>query len=181
MAIMAEPKTVEKLRQRRLDRMRLGQAVCQVETLVSDPEIRVALIPLTEAEYDIAMQMAAAVNAPENIAGAALRDRREQREVLVYSLRSPDNLDQRLFDSDEELSEVLEAADVTHLSDAYLELMQNSAPSIGILTDEELSDLKKDFRQIRLNELSGRQWYALRRFLLTLTPEQLTANSPGSS
>ena len=42
-------KTRDKIRERRLDRMRLGQAVCDYVTLPSDDEIRVCIVRPHEA------------------------------------------------------------------------------------------------------------------------------------
>jgi hypothetical protein len=43
--------TADKIRERRLERMRLGQAVCDFVTLPSDSETRLCIVPLTEAQY----------------------------------------------------------------------------------------------------------------------------------
>ena len=58
----------EKIRERRLERMRLGQAVCDYVDLVSDPEIRVCIVPLTEAQYLKVLEKVAAVKFPDDMA-----------------------------------------------------------------------------------------------------------------
>ena len=39
--------TREKIKERRLDRMRLGQAVCSYVNVPSDPEMKLCIVPLT--------------------------------------------------------------------------------------------------------------------------------------
>lgn len=170
----------QKLIQRRLDRMRLGQATFDIFTLPSDPETSVALVPLSEAEYDQALASSALMDIPDSVSGNALRDRRGQEEILVRSMRNPNNIDEKIFSSTDQLRQALEVQDVNLLIDGYLELMEKISPRIDSLDDDEVEELKKVLETIPWKELTGGQWYALKRFLSTLTPEQLLGNLPGS-
>jgi hypothetical protein len=63
------------------------------------------------------------------------------------------------------MHDVLEVSDVNFLTDRYMEMISRSSPHIDGFTDEELDEAKKVLQTISWNELSGRSWYALRRFL----------------
>jgi hypothetical protein len=173
-------RTAEKLIERRLDRMRLGQSVCEIHNLLSDPEIRVAMVPLTEAEYDQCMEAAVKINVEETILGQQYRDRHLTNETLLRALREPDNLEQQMFEDADELTDALEVADINYLIDHYFEMVDKSSPAIEGLTEQDIDDLKKACLQIDWKGLYGKQWYALRRFLLSLGPEQLRVKLPGS-
>jgi len=173
--------TAQKLIERRLDRMRLGQAACEIENLLSEPEVRVALVPLTEAEYDICLENVSKINAAENLAGHQLRDRALTQETLLRAIREPDDLPQQMFSSIEEMNDALEVSDINYLIDMYFEMIEKSSPSIEGLTEEQIVEAKKVLNEMDWNELSGKQWYALKRFLGSLGPKQLTAKLHGYS
>jgi hypothetical protein len=172
---------VEELKKKRVDKMRNGKAACDIRNLLSEPDIRVALIPLTEGEYDAALQAVAEMQAPENVAGASWRDRREQCEVLVRAIRNPVDLTERPFETVQQLMDSTETYDINHLYDAYLELQSTFNVSIEALPEDELGEVKKVFENLDWNALSGKQWYALTRFLSTLSATQLLGNSLGST
>src|SRR5262245_31834524 len=95
--------TKEALKQRRLDRMRLGQAVCDWVVLPSDNEVRMAVVPLSEADYMAVLNKVATMEFEDNMAGVALRDRVQAQEILAYAIREPDNMSKRVYASVEEL------------------------------------------------------------------------------
>jgi len=78
------------------------------------------------------------------------------------------------------MTELLEIADINHLFDLCMEMSESVNPSPGSFTDDELDEIKKVLAEMDLNELSGRQWYALRRFLSLTGNELLPVNSLGS-
>ena len=172
-------KTADRINELRFNRMRLGAAAGRVEALPSQPEIRIAIVPLTEAEHEQCLEIVAAMTAPDNIVGAMTRDRRNQNEALFRALRDPENLDKRAFDSREEMVDVLEVQDTNHLMDILLEVSENDNPSPGEFTEEELVEIKKALEEVDLSVLSGRQWYALKRFLSTLGQTLLPVSSLG--
>lgn len=174
-------RTATQLIERRLDRMRLGQAVCEIFPLLSDPEFRVALVPLTEAEYDQCMEAVVKIDVEETIVGNQYRDRELTKETLRRSIREPDNLNVQMFETTPELAKALEVSDINYLIDHYFEMISKSSPSIEGITNEEIDDLKKGLMEMDWSELSGKQWYALKRFLLSLGPEQLRVKLHGSS
>lgn len=167
------------LKERRLARMRLGQAVFELFPLPSDPEIRIALVPLNEAEHENCLSVAASLNAPDNIAGNMLRDRAESREVLSFAIRDPKDPMTRIYSSGREVSEDLEPVDVGFLMERYYEMADSNSPSIERLPENEQAELKKALQMMDWNELSGRQWYAASRFLLSLMPKPLGDNLLG--
>lgn len=174
-------KTADKIRELRFHRMRLGAAAGRIESLPSQPEIKVALVPLTEAEHEQCMEAVTSMDVPDNLIGAMSRDRRNQNEALFRSLRDPENLDKRAFDTREEMMEVLEIQDTNFLVDVLLEISESDNPAPAEFTEEELDEVKKALEGVDLKELSGRQWYALKRFLLTLGLTLLPANTLGST
>jgi hypothetical protein len=174
-------KTADKIRDLRFHRMRLGAAAGRIEALPSQPEIKVAIVPLTEAEHEQCLEAITAMEAPENLIGAMSRDRRNQNEALFRALRDPENLEQRAFDSREEMQEALEIQDTNHLMDVLLEISESDNPAPGEFSEEELEEVKKVLEEVDLNGLSGRQWFALKRFLLSIGLTLLPANSLGST
>jgi hypothetical protein len=173
-------KTADKIRELRFNRMRLGAAAGRIVELPSQPEIKVAVVPLTEAEHEQCLEIVMTMEAPENMIGAMSRDRRNQNEALFRALRDPESLDERVFESREEMMEALEVQDSNFLMDILLEVSESDNPAPGEFTEEELDEVKKVLSEVDLNGLSGRQWYGLKRFLSTLGLTLLPANSLGS-
>jgi len=160
--------------------MRLGQAVLEIFPLLSDPEIRVALVPLTEAEHESCLSFAAMLETPDNIAGHQMRDRAETREILSYAIRDPRNLSERIYSSGHEVGLDLEPQDVGFLIDHYYELADRNSPRLEQLPAEDVEILKKALQEMDWNEFTGRQWYAANRFLLSLSPKPLADSLLGS-
>jgi hypothetical protein len=173
-------RTADVLKERRLERMRLGQSVGDVIPLLSDDEFRVALVPLTEAEYQQCMEKTAALPMGDSIMESQVKDRHIQREILTVSIREPNNLAQRMFESTIELGESLEVQDLNFIWDSYLEMVDRSAPSIDGLTNDEIEAIKKVLVETDWSELSGRAWYAAKRFLSAVGQELPPVNSLGS-
>jgi hypothetical protein len=157
--------TAEKLKERKLDRMRLGQAACDIVPLVSDPEIRVALVPLTEAEYLRSLELAAALATYENRIGLEFRERHQTAQIVWMATREPDNLKNKVWESAEAMMGDIEFHDINHLFDHYLEMVDQSSPAIDGVPPEDFEALKKVLQEISWNDLTGRQWYAAKRFL----------------
>lgn len=173
--------TAEKIRTRRLDRMRLGQAVCDVVTLLSDPEMKLFIVPLTEADYKQVIEKVAELNLIDNLAGAQVRDRTQAQEILVRAIREENDLTQHVFEDVDEMMATLEVQDVDELIDHYNEMVEKSSPSIDGIPPEEIENVKKALQTMDWSELSGRSWYALKRFLSTIMPAPLLVNWPGST
>jgi len=168
------------VKERRLARMRLGQAVFEIFPLLSDPEIRVAIVPLNEAEHENCLSFAASMDLPDNIAGATLRDRAQTTEILSWAIRDPLDITKRIYTSGTEVSQDLGPDDVGFLIDHYYEMADQNAPSLERLSDDDVNDLKKALNEMDWNALSGRQWYAASRFLLSLMPQPLGDSLLGS-
>lgn len=171
--------TFAEYRERKLERLRLGQATCEMTELLSDPETRIALVPLIEAEYSNSLHEADKVDAGDNPAGLALRDEIQRKWVIYYAARTVGNLQQLFFDDASEVGE-LDAADINYLYDLYLEMVAQVSPSMMGLSEEDFIELKKVLPLIVWSELSGSQWYAAQRFLNSIQPLLRTANSSGS-
>jgi hypothetical protein len=170
-----------KIKERRLERMRMGQATCSYADLVSDPEVKVALVPLTEAEYEQCLEIVANLAAQDNIAGFALRDRRQAQEILVRSIREESDLTERIYDSISEMMEDLEVSDIDQLIDEYNEMTEMANPRIDGIPEEELEELKKALQEVEWSELSDRSWYPAKRFLGTIMPLLHRDNLLGST
>jgi hypothetical protein len=160
--------------------MRLGQAVCDYVTLISDPDQRLCIIPLTEAEYRRVLEKVANLTATDDLAGLAMRDRKQVEEILVHAIREESDLTERVFQNVEEMNEVLEVADIDQLIDAYNEMMEKSSPALDMIPVHEIENVKKALQTMDWNALSGRSWYALKRFLSTVMPSPLLDNFAGS-
>jgi hypothetical protein len=171
----------EKIKELRFHRMRLGQAVGEIVALPSDPEVKFAIVPLTEAEHEQCLQVITNLTVPDSMIGAMRIERRGQTEGLFRALRDPENLEERAFDSWEEMIESLEIADVNLLHDTLLEISETDNPSPGQFTEEELDEIKKALAGVDLNEQSGKQWYALKRYLSSHGLTLLPASSLGST
>jgi hypothetical protein len=161
--------------------MRLGQQVCEIIPLLSDPEIRIAIVPLKEKEYQKTLALAASLDFPETAPGQDARDEFQKSEVLSYAIREPDDLDARVYASGDDLAESLDAHEINNIFDVYLEMVNNTSPAIDGLSDADFDTLKKVLRTMSWNELSGQQWYAAKRFLLSIFPNALQDNSLGFS
>lgn len=173
--------TEEKMIERRLARMRMGQDVCDFVSIPSDSEIRFAIVPLTEAEYTQALEKVANMVVPDNLAGAQLQDRRRAQEILIRAIREESDLTQQIFTSVDGLLAVIEVNDVDVLIDAYNQMTARSSPSIEGISAEEFRNLKELLQVMDWNALSGRAWFAASRFLSEISPSPLLDNSPGSS
>lgn len=172
--------TVEKIRQRRLDRMRLGQAVCDYVPLPSDSEIRHCIVPLTEAQYLQVLNKVASLTLKDDLAGMAVRDRVQGQEILVRAIREESDLTQQVYMSVEEMMEVLSVEDIDELLDRYNEMVEKSSPRLDGIAKEEFEELKKALQTMDWSELSGPAWYAAKRFLSKVMPKPLLDSWPGS-
>lgn len=173
--------TRDKIAERRLARMRMGQSICVFSTLRSDPEIRLALVPLTEAEYTQALNAVAADLVPDGLIGAEIQDRRRAQETLIRAVREPDDLTTRVYATADELMDDVEVGDIDHLIDEYNRMVADSSPALDGIPPEEFRNLKELLQTMDWNALSGRAWYAANRFLSEIMPSPLLDNSPGSS
>jgi len=171
----------ESIRSRKLDRMRLGQAAFDTVELPSDPEIRFALVPPSDAEAESALMAAAMIDVPDNVAGLMTRDHRQRVELLAVAIRDPLDISKRVYRDGRDLSENLDEIDVNHIYDAFQEMQENSNPRLEGIDPEEFEQLKKVWQEISWNDLSGRSWYAAKRFLGALIQQGLLPDSSHGS
>lgn len=165
--------------ERKMERLRLGQSACEFTSLPSDPETRIALVPLTEGEYTSSLTEADKALAGDSPTGLALRDEIQRQMVIYYAARDVQNLQVKYFEQPEEVLG-LEAHDVNHLYDVYLELVHLNSPSMMGMSEEDFLALKNAWRTIEWSELSGQQWYAAQRFINSIQRLLLTGRSSGS-
>lgn len=166
---------------RRLSRMRLGQESPDFHVIPStkgaDDPVRIALVPLTEAELDKGFALAASLELPDNMMSADVRDRALMRSNLFHAIRDPADMTRQVFNSVDEMMRELEPADLNYLAEMFQALVEETSPSIDGMTTEQLEELKKAFARIDLNVLSGRSWAHLKLFFSTLAADQLLVNS----
>ena len=167
----------ELLRERRLARMRQGQSVCETVTLPSDPEIRLALVPPMEREYDVALETSAQLVVPDNVSGMMQRNRAYMRELLAFSIRKPYKLEERVFMDGSEISSDVEQGDVDFLIDRFQEITERLSPSLEEITQRDFDELKKALAEINWSALSGRSWYVAKRFISALMQDGLLEDS----
>jgi hypothetical protein len=178
--VATETRTAEIIKERKLNRMRLGQAAVDVVELPSDPEIRIGLVPLTEAEFAICASAMAAKGYGDDTSGLVQADRDMRRQILLLACREINDPQKRMFANEQELQESLDHADVNFLTEQYTALTDASSPSLEGLSEEDMEELKKALMTIDWSALSGRSWYLLKVFLSTISERQLLANLPGS-
>jgi hypothetical protein len=77
--------------------------------------------------------------------------------------------------------EDLEVADIDELLDRYQEMVAMSSPTLDGIPQEEMDGLKVHLQTMDWNALSGRSWYAAKRFLSTISQAQLQDSLRGSS
>jgi hypothetical protein len=99
----------------------------------------------------------------------------------VRAIREEDDLTKRVYSDTDEMLEDLEVSDIDALIDGYNEMMAQASPSLEGIPQEEMDELKKILQTMDWNALSGRSWYAAKRFLSTISPELLQVNSHGST
>jgi hypothetical protein len=161
--------------------MRLGQAVCDYVDLPSDPEIRLCIVPLTEAQYKQVLEKVGASAFPDDMAGVTIKDRTLVQETLVRAIREESDLTKTVYDDVDEMMDDLEVHDIDHVIDCYHEMVERSSPSSDGMTPEEFENLKKALQIMDWNALSGSAWYAAKRFLSRISQVPLLDNSPGST
>jgi len=172
----------DKLREaHRLSRMRQGNEVAEDVALPSNSEIHFWMVPLTEAEQQMGVIHAATIDVLDNAAGIATRNRAAMQSDVFHSLREPGNIEQRAFQSIEEMTSLLEPSNVDHCINTLTMLMEYASPSVDGLTDEELSDLKNAFGETDWSALTGRQWAVVKLCCQVLFPELLEVKLRGSS
>lgn len=165
----------------RLSRMRQGQDAPEMVTIPSMDEIRCAMVPLNEAETQSGLIVAASLDVLDNAAGLQARNRAVQHNDVWHSLREPDNLEQKVFQSVDDMVETIQPGDIDFLHDQLSLLMDYASPSIDGLTDADLADLKKAFGETDWSALTGKQWAAVKLCVLNLFPELLQAKLLGST
>lgn len=173
--------TRERIRERRLDRMRLGQAVCDYVEIPSDPGMKLCIVPLTEAQYRQVLEKVSKASVPDDLAGVQLKDRIQAEEILVRAIREEHDLTQRVYENTDQMLEDFDDYDIDHLIDEYNEMTHKASPSLDGIPPQELENLKKALQRMDWNALSGSAWYAAKRFLSRISPTPLLDNSPGST
>lgn len=169
------------IRQRsRLERMRLGQEVGEPVAIPSMSDIRVQLVPLTEAESQAGVVLASLLEVPDNVAGLHARNRVSLESDVWNACREPGDVNIKVFESIEEMTSQLDGQDIEFLSDYLATLMEYASPAVDGLSDEDLDDLKKAFAETDLNALTGQRWAAVKLVCQVLFPELLRVKLLGS-
>jgi len=166
-------------KENRLAKMRLGQAACEITSLLTDEETMVALVPLTDSEYIRALEIADKALVGDNPAGVAVRDELQKQAVVFFAAREVGDLESKFFDDVGQAGE-LGTHDIDHLYDVYLEMIANQSPSLFGLSDDDFEALKKAWSLIEWSELSGPQWYAAQRFINSIQGLLQVASYSGS-
>lgn len=163
--------------QQRVKRMRLGQEAPELIDIPSLDGVRVAMVPLTEAESQASLIAASALDVLDNSAGIQARNRVTVQMDVWNACRDPEDVDKKVWPSMEEMVKDLEPADIEWLFDQLTTLSDYASPAIDGISEEDLADLKNSFALIDWNALTGRRWSALKLCLSILSPELLAAKS----
>lgn len=179
---------LEKVRDaNRLARMRLGQTIYEPITFESvvDPDtgkpLVFAMVVLTESESQQGVVAASMLDVPENLVGMSARNRVGMINDLWHSLRDPEDLSKKAFESPEQLVDTILPPEVDAATDKLAVMMDYASPSVDGITDEQLEALKKAFSATDWSALSGRQWAAVKLCCHTLLPELMAVVLQGSS
>jgi hypothetical protein len=164
----------------RLARMRLGQEVGERVTIPSLDQ-GVMLVPLTEAESQQGLVAAASIDVPDNQAGLMAREREATIHDVWSAMREPSDPSMHVFETPEEMVELLDPRDIDYLADQLVLLSSYSSPALDGMSDAELNELKKAFGETDWSALTGRRWAAVKLTVSILFPELLAAKLRGSS
>lgn len=174
--------TLDKMREvSRLKRIRMGQDAPEWGHIPSMPEIRVALVPLLEKETQASLAAAAGVEAPDNALGMQFRARVAQQWDVWQAVREIDTPDKLLWQSVDQMEEMIEPDDLDSLHEQLTVLMDYASPGLEGLTEADLAELKNAFVLTDWSALTGRRWSALRLCLSHLLPELLLARPPSTT
>lgn len=94
------------------------------------------------------------VNENKDKANDNIRNQYFDTLLVYYCLRNPDNLEEKLADSIEEVGEVLDIEDITRITGAYRELMLNKAPKIELMSEDDLTEIKNFLSETPLKDLN---------------------------
>jgi hypothetical protein len=167
--------------QSRIARIRQGQDAPEYIDIPSMETIRVAMVPLNDAQHLQGQINAAELDVPDNMTGLAVRNRAAIVHDVWTACRFPDELEQKVWESPQVMQEELDPADIDYLSMKLTVMMAYQSPQLKDLSDSEVADLKKVLETIQWRELYGSQAAAAKIFLMTLFPELLQGNSYSST
>lgn len=173
------PRTFEAMKDAKLARMREGKNAGEIVELVTNPEIRLVIVPLSDGEWLKSLKYADDVEAGENAAGIVLRDEVQKKAILYFACREMSDWEKPFFHDYSEVED-MDYSDIQHIYDRYLEMVAQFSPSFFMLDEEQVDELKKVWQRIEWNALSGRQQYAAMRFLNSIREDLLAGNSSGS-
>lgn len=159
--------------QSRFARMRLGQDAPEFVEVPSMKGVRIAMVPLNEAESQQGLIEAAVLEVPDNIAGINARNRAACNHDVWNACRMPDDVASRVWESVDDMIADTQPSDIDYLFDQLTVLADFASPSLAKLTEKEIEDLKKGFAAIDWKELTGRQASALVLCISRLLPELL--------
>lgn len=165
----------------RIARIRMGQEAFEWCDIPSLEGIRVAMVPLTEAEEQQGLIASSKLDVPDNIVGYQVRQRVGQVHNVWMSCRLPDDLRRYIWDTPEAMMDEIEPTDVDYMFEALVTLQDYASPSLAKLSDKEVEEVKKAFVAIDWKGLTGRQANALVLALSRLLPEELQARLFSSS
>lgn len=103
------------------------------------------------------------------------------RLLCYYCMRLPDDIEEKIASSEEEVGQLLDLEDIQRVCNKYNEILINKAPKLEILKEEDLKSLKKYLEVTPLNDLSTVLLVHLKSCHQTLLSEGcLTNNGSGS-
>src|SRR5256885_310526 len=116
----------------RLSRMRQGNEVPDYVDIPSMEGVRVALVPLTEAELARGLSYAAQKgdDTPETFSGVQYRSRLAIQSDLWHAVREPGDITAKVFESIEDMVEVLEPSDIDYLNMQLATMMNFASPAM---------------------------------------------------
>lgn len=97
--------------------------------------------------------------------------------LCLHCMREPENLDEKIFQSVEEVGSILTLEDIKRVCEAYNNLIVNNSDKLETLKQEEYDELKKFLEVTPLKDLSIVSRVHLKYFLQTLRSENLQTDN----
>lgn len=158
----------------KLSQLRTGKQVYGIVKLSNGTEeVKVAVVLLPSDTIQLCEEQTEIyVNEHKDSANDNVRNQYFDKLLCFHCLRNPDNLNEKLADSVEEIGEQLDVEDISRITGKYRELMVNKAPKIELMTNEDLEEIKNYLSEIQLKDLNTVSLVHLTNFHQTMDSQR---------
>ena len=92
--------------------------------------------------------------------------------VCFHCMRDPENLEEKVFESEDEVGQLLDNDDIGRVCEKYNELLVNNSNKLETMSEEDFEDLKKYLEVTPLKDLSTVSLVHLKYFHKTIVSEK---------